>query len=168
MKREIAISENNGGVFQPVSLTRLGDTNTLTVAGQTHPCMLHAIGAGEYRLVVDGQNHRVRIATHQDKVYVHAFGRSWVLEVADPAARMVDRQHGGALALKAPMPGTVVSIAVLPGAHVHKGQPMLVIESMKMQTELLASRDGCVAAVAVAVGDTFERGAPLLTLVDEV
>jgi biotin carboxyl carrier protein len=65
------------------------------------------------------------------------------------------------------MPGTVVEVTVAVGDEVSQGQRLVVIESMKMQSELVAERDGVVASVFRAVGDTFDRGAPLVSLEPE-
>ena len=60
------------------------------------------------------------------------------------------------------MPGTVIAVAVDSGQAVGAGERLVVIESMKMQSEIVALRDGVVERVHVEVGDTFDRGAPLL------
>ena len=64
-------------------------------------------------------------------------------------------------------PGTVVKIMVAAGDAVHKGQPLLVIESMKMQTEIAARRDGTVEQIFVTENQTFDRGARLVALAVE-
>ena len=66
----------------------------------------------------------------------------------------------------APMPGTVVARGrSRPGSAVSAGQRLIVIESMKMQSEIVATRaTASSSAVLVAVGDTFDRGAPLVAL----
>ena len=53
------------------------------------------------------------------------------------------------------MPGVVVSVNAKPGDHVKEGQPLLVIESMKLETSLTAPRDGVVAEMPFAAGDSF-------------
>ena len=65
------------------------------------------------------------------------------------------------------MPGTVIIVAVEAGQEVAQGEQLVVIESMKMQSEIVATRDGVVDKVFLAVGDTFERGAPLVSLAPE-
>ena len=67
----------------------------------------------------------------------------------------------------APMPGTVINVAVAPGESVTTGQPLVVIESMKMQSEIVAWRDGTVERVHLDVGTTFDRGAALVALEPE-
>ena len=163
MKRDVALA----GAFQSVTLVRRADSATLSFGGKDHRCVLQDVGGGEYRLAVDGKTHRVWVAVHKGYAYVHAFGRAWELEVVDPIARAQRATGGGDAVATAPMPGTVVRIMVAAGDTVHKGQPLLVIESMKMQTEIAARRDGTIERVFVAENQTFDRGARLVTLTAE-
>jgi biotin carboxyl carrier protein len=64
--------------------------------------------------------------------------------------------------LRAPMPGLVLKIHVTPGQRVVKGQPLVVIEAMKMENIIKAKSDSTVAAVTVTVGRTVEKGDPLI------
>jgi propionyl-CoA carboxylase alpha chain len=57
--------------------------------------------------------------------------------------------------LLSPMPGRVVSIAVAKGDDVKAGQPLAVIDAMKMENVLRAHRDGCIAKIVVGVGDSL-------------
>jgi len=66
--------------------------------------------------------------------------------------------------IKAPMPGTVVSVLVKPGDAVQKGQVMFIMEAMKMESEIFAARDGVVSQVMVAKGASVSTGDILLTL----
>ena len=63
--------------------------------------------------------------------------------------------------LRAPMPGKIVATPAKPGAAVAKGQPVVVLEAMKMEHALVAPFDGVVETVAVAVGDQVADGAVL-------
>jgi biotin carboxyl carrier protein len=164
LKREIALAD----ALHSVTLVRRADSATLALGGREHACTLEDLGAGEYRLAVDGKTHRVWVAVHRGYAYVHAFGRSWELEVIDPAARAQRTAGGNDAIAVAPMPGTVVKLMVVAGDNVRKGQPLVVIESMKMQTEIAAQRDGIVEQVFVTENQTFDRGARLVALVAEV
>lgn len=62
------------------------------------------------------------------------------------------------------MPGKVVSFVVEPGQSVKKGQPLAVMEAMKMEHTIVAPRDGVVAQLLFAPGDQVMDGAELLRL----
>ncbi len=66
--------------------------------------------------------------------------------------------------VRAQMPGKIVRILVQPGAEVQRGQPLLVMEAMKMENEIRASQAGKVVAVKVSEGQAVETGADLLNL----
>ncbi|MFT4268684.1 MAG: acetyl-CoA carboxylase biotin carboxyl carrier protein subunit, partial [Xenophilus sp.] len=66
--------------------------------------------------------------------------------------------------LTAPMPGKVVSFAVKPGDVVSKGQPLAVMEAMKMEHTIAAPAGGTVAELLYAPGDQVAEGAALLRL----
>ena len=80
-----------------------------------------------------------------------------VVQKAAPAA-------GGAYQIKAPLPGTVLSIAVKPGDTVKAADTVLVLEAMKMENAIHAGRDGKVASVNVNPGDAVPDGGVLITL----
>ncbi len=163
MRRDIAL----GGDFHSVTLVRRADSATLAFGGRDHRCVLQELGAGECRFSVDGKTHRVWVAVHCGYAYVHAFGRAWELEIVDPVARAQRAASDGESMATAPMPGTAIKIMVVAGDAVHKGQPLLIIESMKMQTEIASRRDGVVERVFVTENQTFDRGARLVALVAE-
>lgn len=106
------------------------------------------------------------VAASGDHVWVHLDGRivelTWQGALSHFAA--TDREDGADL-VRAPMPGVVVSLSVQCGDPVRRGEPMMVIESMKLETVIRAPRDGHVATVAFAVGRSFERDALLVSLV---
>ena len=59
--------------------------------------------------------------------------------------------------LLAPLPGTVTEIFVLPGAKVEAGQPVCVIEAMKMKNTIRADRTGTIAGVLVTPGQSVKH-----------
>jgi biotin carboxyl carrier protein len=73
---------------------------------------------------------------------------------------------GSSHAVKAPMPGRVVGVLVAVGDHVASRQPVVVVEAMKMENELRASRAGTVTEVKVAKGAAVEAGTVLVVIAD--
>ena len=66
--------------------------------------------------------------------------------------------------MQAPLPGTVVSIAVKVGDTVKASDTVAVLEAMKMENAIHAGRDGKVAAISVNPGDPVLEGATILTI----
>lgn len=66
--------------------------------------------------------------------------------------------------LKAPMPGIIVSVNILPGAAVKKGEVLVILEAMKMESEIVAPRDGIISQIVVAKGASVSTGDILLAL----
>ncbi len=104
------------------------------------------------RLEINGVRHRVVAATH---------GPSQFIEVNGVAHR-VSVDEGGVL--RAPAPALVVATPVAVGAEVQAGAPILVLESMKMETVLHAPFRARVKELVVITGSQVETGAPLVKL----
>ncbi|MCR8723548.1 acetyl/propionyl/methylcrotonyl-CoA carboxylase subunit alpha [Frigidibacter sp. ROC022] len=95
-------------------------------------------------------------------ITIFALGRAWVFEAPDPLA--VDTAGPGQGLTLSPMPGLVRAVDVAEGQAVARGDRLAVLEAMKMEHALTASRDGVVAEVLVAPGDQVEAGQPLIRL----
>ena len=80
-----------------------------------------------------------------------------------PAAAPAPAAAGGQ-SVDAPMPGKILDIKVKAGDAVSFGQCVVVMEAMKMETEIVAPAAGTVASVNVSVGDAVDTGAVLVTL----
>ena len=91
-----------------------------------------------------------------------------VAAVAAPAAAAPAAPAGGALAagevVKSPMPGNVLRINVTQGQKVAEGDVLLVLEAMKMENEVVASKAGTVAQIVVAKGAVVDTDAPLVVI----
>jgi len=112
-----------------------------------------------------GQRVEVVIAVHGDDVHIHLDGEAHTLRYRHPLERLAAQAAGSAEDhVLAPMPGSVVSVAVKSGDAVQRGQTLLMMESMKMETTLTAPRDGVIAEIGFDTGQTFDRDAVLLRL----
>lgn len=70
----------------------------------------------------------------------------------------------GAETVEAPMPGNIVNVAVKVGDQVKKGQLLVVLEAMKMENEIVATRDGQIVSVKVSKGDAVNPGDVLVQI----
>ncbi|MCX7366963.1 MAG: carbamoyl-phosphate synthase large subunit [Alphaproteobacteria bacterium] len=94
-----------------------------------------------------------------DPLAVLAFGKAQ----AETAAAPIDSDTPeGTVAVPAPMQGTIVSISVAEGEAVAAGQPLLIMDAMKMQHEIKSPARGYVRRIAVATGETIYEGHALL------
>ena len=120
-------------------------------------------GDGAFDVQFAGQRLRAQVHVLGEQCHVFAPQGAAVLGLADPLAHAGDvHSEGGRLT--APMPGKVVSFAVKAGDKVSKGQPLAVMEAMKMEHTIAAPGDGVVAELLYAPGDQVSEGAELLKL----
>jgi 3-methylcrotonyl-CoA carboxylase alpha subunit len=117
-------------------------------------------------IVLDDVRKQITVLGHGAETAVFLDGESWRLTEIDPlAARAGEDPTAGRLT--APMPGRVTQLMVEPGTSVRRGQPLIVIEAMKMEHTVIAPADGVVEAVRFAPGDLVEEGAELIALTPE-
>jgi 3-methylcrotonyl-CoA carboxylase alpha subunit len=94
---------------------------------------------------------------------VHVDQHVW-REIKDARWSLADAGHDNAGSLVAPMPGKLVRIVAEPGTTVTKGQPLLILEAMKMEHTIRAPANGTVKKINFALNDLVEQGAQLLDL----
>ena len=110
-----------------------------------------------------GQRQTVQTWQREEVVHVFcALGATQIIEL-DALAHAGEAAHDVGR-LTAPMPGKVVSFAVKAGDVVKKGQPLAVMEAMKMEHTIAAPADGTVAELLYAPGDQVAEGAELLKI----
>ena len=80
---------------------------------------------------------------------------------AAPAAPVVT---GAGEPVNAPMPGTILKVNVTQGQAVKEGEVLCILEAMKMENEIMASKGGTVTQVLVAKGSIVDTGAPLVII----
>lgn len=128
-------------------------------------------GQPVYSLIVDGKSHESYIYQDDDNWLVLMHGRLYPVTVEDEREKRLRAAAGGGVAetgefhLRAPMPGLVVAIPVAEGQEVKRGQVILILESMKMQNELKAPRDGTIGRIRVKPGESVEQKQTLLSVV---
>ncbi len=153
-----------GGVPLVAYLTRLHDGATVLELGERR-WNLHtrALGAGRHDLTLG--ERRLTLAAYRDgeRVAVFAPEGSAVVTEVDRLAHAGDHAGEGGK-LTAPMPGKLLQLMVGVGDKVAKGQPLAVMEAMKMEHTLLAPRDGEVGELLYRVGDQIAEGTELLRL----
>jgi len=146
-------------------LAQRGDGFALDVDGALTPVAIETQAGSRARLRVGAAVHDIVLVADGDHVHLHLDGEVYRVTYRDPVSRFAETgAQGLGDVAKAPMPGSVVAVRVGPGEAVTPGQALVVIESMKLEMAINAERAGVVERVHVAVGETFERDATLVTL----
>ncbi len=117
------------------------------------PVLADAAGGGAPRSV---------LLTDEDEIVVFEAGGAFAFSLHPPAADGPDAASDGGV--RSPMPGKVTQLSAKAGDSVTKGQPLLVLEAMKMEHALTAPFDGTVETVSVALGAQVSEGAVLVKL----
>jgi 3-methylcrotonyl-CoA carboxylase alpha subunit len=139
-------------------LLQFGDRTILAEGGRRADAALS--------MLLEGVRKQIIVLDHGVETAVFLDGESWRLFEVDPLAERAG-EDPTAGRLTAPMPGRVTQLMVEPGTSVRRGQPLIVIEAMKMEHTVTAPADGVVEAVRFAPGDLVEEGAELIALAPE-
>ena len=123
---------------------------------------IEADGGTPFRLIVAGQILPAHVAKSGDEWWIHIDGRTHMLRAADSGSRRKSASAEGSLT--APMPGTIVEVLVTEGSSVEDGDPLIVMEAMKMEHRLYAPFAGEIEAVHFQTGDKVERGIILIDI----
>jgi len=117
-------------------------------------------GTGEYTVTLNGRKYSVKIAG--DKTYVD--GNEYQTEIVSGIEKEPVVHSSGASAVKSPMPGKIFKLAAKVGDVLSVGDPLLVIEVMKMENEVLVEEGGTVQEILVKAGDMVQEGDVLALL----
>ena len=156
---------------RPALPDETGSAITLGYAGATTVLRVDNTGPRRYSIrhgrdvadvvvdVLDRFERRITCGGRRHRVLVTPLDSAYGIEV-DGAAHVVTREDG--VVVRAEWPALVVSALVSPGDRITAGTPIAVLESMKMETTIMAPFDGEVVTVSIATNMQVERGAALM------
>ena len=153
---QVALRNGTGGLSAHIDDRRLD----VTVLARTPA---GTAGVESLTLVVDGVVYDATIARTAGAVLVAIAGQVIRLEVVDDVRTDAARAGASGLVI-APMPGKVVAVLVAAGDAVSEGQPLVVLEAMKMETTLAAEITGTVVRLEALAGATVDAGAVLVEI----
>jgi acetyl/propionyl-CoA carboxylase alpha subunit len=146
---------------------RQGEYSVSLDTGETFAFSHARLEDGWLSIARDGIEERRRVLVEGPRVTLQEAGAYHVIEVAAAGDRLPGRSKeslAGENHVRAPMPGVVVEHLTVPGKRVAAGDPVIVIETMKMMQRLTAPRAGVIGAMPHAPGDTVASGALLATI----
>ena len=136
----------------------------------------HGDVGGRYSLILGGRSYDVfarRITRPEEKngqrYEIYIDGQRFEVAAEDERARALaglikGSVHSGEATIYAPMPGLVVGILQEAGAEVKAGQPIIVLEAMKMENDLPSPINGKIKKISVNKGQTVDLGAALVVI----
>jgi 3-methylcrotonyl-CoA carboxylase alpha subunit len=153
-----------GGQEVHLRILNLAERRFRVVSGDDD-CTLTIVQSrkGSVLFDTDGLRSKAEVVTGTGWISVFAGGLRYDFDRIDNLAIAEGEQAGGE-SIIAPMPGLVTAVRTANGARVRKGDPLLILEAMKMEHVLTAPRDGTVADVLVAERDQVTDGMLLLRL----
>jgi 3-methylcrotonyl-CoA carboxylase alpha subunit len=116
----------------------------------------------EIELRIGGRTHVVPYVIQGSTVHFAFEGETYVADVSDKGARGKARHRDHST--EAPMPGVILKILVKPGDVVTKGAPLLILEAMKMEHQIVAGHDGSIVSVNCSEGELVQPGVELVTM----
>ena len=153
-----------GGARHAVTLHRLHDgALTLAVGDRRWPFSARALGNDLHDVLLGERRWTLAVYAQGERITVFAPDGTLALHEVDALAHAGEGASPGGR-LTAPMPGKLIAFLAKAGEAVKAGQPLAVMEAMKMEHTIAAPRDGTVAELLYGVGDQVAEGAELLRL----
>lgn len=159
MKPNYSVKEQGAAV----ALVSRGDDVKLTIDGQKITLGFERVSTHVADLTLFGETQRVFTAQDGNKLFIHLDGKSHQVDIASAFGDGDEVGVGGG-SIRAPMPGVVLEVYAALGQAVNAGDTLLLIESMKLQTEIKASVTGVVQKVDLEAGASFDKGQLLIAI----
>jgi 3-methylcrotonyl-CoA carboxylase alpha subunit len=151
----------DGETRHPVRLLFLESGLRITVDGRSHGLSGERLADGRLLVRLEGRAFKARAVRDGRDWHVFCDGDYRRLSLKQELAGVEDARVGS---LAAPMPGKIIQVMIATGAKVTKGQPLLILEAMKMEHTITAPADGVVKEIHYAAGEQVLEGAELITL----
>jgi len=147
------------------SVEQAGGGYKVTLGDKTYSVSTTALSGNLLSLIIDGRSVLAHTAKDDKGRIVCIGGVTYHLaEPQEDEAGSGGSQAGGDGLISTPMPGKIVAVHVQVGDTVKKDQPLIVVESMKMQNDILSDVNGVVKKVHFQPGDQASFGDPLVEI----
>lgn len=157
------------GVGRDVVVSRNGDDFVVTVDGRRYDVREVVRANDGVAFLLGHESHVARMTDARGGLEFSVGGRTYLQQrdVVDADRPASGSGRGGDGRLEAPMPGSIVAITVAVGDRVRSGQPLVVLESMKMHNEIASPSDGVVRKINCRVGEQVGFGHVLVEIAVE-
>jgi 3-methylcrotonyl-CoA carboxylase alpha subunit len=152
----------DGETEHPVRVRFAEEGLRLSVDGKDHSFAGESLEGGALRLRLNGRAFKARAVREKSDWHVFSAGSYRRLTLKEVLQGQDADTRSGSLA--SPMPGKIIQVLTRPGVSVKKGEPLIILEAMKMEHTISAPADGRVKEVHFAAGEQVLEGAELITL----
>lgn len=150
---------STGAASTSVVVEHDGDAFLATIGERSYRVAVRHNAGGVLVIEIDGRQVRAVVAADGARRLVSIDGVAYALEPTSRRGMAAAVAQGDS---KATMPGQVVAVYVAAGDTVEKGQPLVLLEAMKMEQQVRAAHAGTVRTVHVAAGEVVARGQVLV------
>tara|TARA_B110000196_G_scaffold62755_1_gene52448 strand:+ start:97 stop:597 length:501 start_codon:yes stop_codon:yes gene_type:complete len=145
-------------------LLQQGDAYEITLDEKEYDAELIRIDSNLYSLIVNGSTYTIAIEKEGKRIELFFKGDLFSYEIPSVRDKGGTENTSGIDKISAPMPGRVVKILKSIGDMVSEGEGVVVVEAMKMESELKTTIDGKITGISVKEGDTVDLGSHILTV----
>lgn len=123
-----------------------------------------------FSILFGGHSHELLVTSDRFNYTVSIRSQQFQVQVQDERSRRLNQARKmpslpeGELAVVAPIPGLVVKVLAAAGDAIEEGQPLVILEAMKMENEIRSMRSGVIKSVEVTPGQRVEQNAVLIVL----
>ncbi|RBL94047.1 biotin/lipoyl-containing protein [Chitinophaga flava] len=151
----------------------INQDSTLTCNGQVVDWSAVQVPSGDYSIIMDGHSYQaqvLKVDKDTKTVTLQINQQTYEVAIEEPIDQLLasmgikDAMTKKVNDIKAPMPGLVLKVLVTPGQAIHKGDPVLILEAMKMENIFKAASDAVVKEIKVAERTAVEKGEVLIVL----
>jgi len=149
----------------------ISDDSSLSVNGIPLNWNLVRISDSNFHILLDNKSYSAEVVAADEgtkSFYFKINGRTYAVELKDKFDLLLEKMGmnsgvaGKVNNIKAPMPGLIIDLRVKEGDHVKIGDPLLILEAMKMENIIKATGESTVKSVKVRKGDSVEKNQVLI------
>ncbi len=146
-----------------------GNTATATIEDREYDLKYSKISENELHLMVNGKSVNIYLSKNKNGKTIMLNGRTYQVQDMDNLPKGAKKKKGidGPTKVTPPMPAVVIAVGINEGDRVEKGQGVVVVSAMKMETTLVAPYDGIVTKLNAKEGDKVMPG-DILVDIDEI
>ncbi len=150
--------------IREIDFDRTDESLKMKFDGEESEFQIEPLNNGRFLLKLADQGLKGYAVRVKNQIFVRALGRHWVFEDVTEQAEQGDISGSGIKIdnVISPMPGTVIKVMVKEGEIVKTGQPLAIVEAMKMENQVVAPMDAVVKEVLVEAGQQVGAGEVLI------